>query len=198
MKSLTIVIPNKEGENPMITLESLYKQEFNDFDVIIVNDQNENANIARNYGFSLVKTNYVLFCDNDIEWMPEAIGIMYQQLEKHPDISYAYGPYIYKDNASIPIQCCDQWDASKLRRNNYISTMSMIRSDHFPGFDPAIRRFQDWDLWLTMLEQGHYGKNINRLAFCTYMRTGITYGGQIDIDEALRAVMEKHKLYRHL
>jgi hypothetical protein len=40
---------------------------------------------------------------------------------------------------------------------NYIHTTSLIRREQFPGFDSAIKRFQDWDLWLTILERGGRG-----------------------------------------
>jgi hypothetical protein len=48
---------------------------------------------------------------------------------------------------------------------NYIHTTSLIRREHFPGFDPAIRRFQDWDVWLTMVGQGRTGVFIDEELF---------------------------------
>ena len=38
-----------------------------------------------------------------------------------------------------------------------MNTISFIRRLDFPGFDPAIARLQDWDVWLTMLERGRPG-----------------------------------------
>jgi len=40
-----------------------------------------------------------------------------------------------------------------------------MRRDDFPGFDTAIRRFQDWDLWLTMSTQGKQGIWINQTLY---------------------------------
>jgi len=45
----------------------------------------------------------------------------------------------------------------------YIHTTSLIKKDYFPGFDENIKRFQDWDLWLTMLQSGHTGYFINQI-----------------------------------
>lgn len=39
----------------------------------------------------------------------------------------------------------------------FIHTTSLLRRNDFPGFDENIKRLQDWDLWLTMLEQGRTG-----------------------------------------
>ena len=49
----------------------------------------------------------------------------------------------------------------------YIHTTSLIRAEHFPasGWDEHITRLQDWDLWLTILEQGHTGVWIPEVLF---------------------------------
>jgi len=47
----------------------------------------------------------------------------------------------------------------------YIHTTSLIRKKHFPGFDKKLKRFQDWDLWLTMLDRGYKGKFIPEILF---------------------------------
>jgi len=41
----------------------------------------------------------------------------------------------------------------------YINPMALLRREHFPvgGWDESIKKFQDWDLWLTVLEAGHQG-----------------------------------------
>ena len=47
------------------------------------------------------------------------------------------------------------FDVRRLRAGNYIDLAALIRADSFPGFDPAVRRYQDWDLWLNIaLKQG--------------------------------------------
>ncbi len=50
----------------------------------------------------------------------------------------------------------------------YIHTTALIRREHFPGFDEKIKKFQDWDLWLTMLEQGHEGIWLPEVLFKVY------------------------------
>lgn len=191
MKPLTIVIPNKAGENPLITIRSLYEQDFTDFDVVIVNDHEGNANIARNRGMECVDTEFVLFCDNDIEWMPGILRLMLKTLNENKNISYVWGSYEMEGM----IQCYEDYNPIRLREKNFISTMAMVRTVHHPGFDPSVKRFQDWDVWLTMLENGHIGKNIGKLAFKTELRTtGITYGGKVSLNDALNYINNKHGL----
>jgi hypothetical protein len=93
------------------------------------------------------------------------------------------------------VQCDREFDAAALRRQNYISTMSVIRRDAFPGFDESLRRLQDYDLWLTMLAAGHVGVYCGAEVFSTLVRNGITYAPDAQpYEEALRIVRRKHGL----
>jgi glycosyltransferase involved in cell wall biosynthesis len=189
MKKLTIVIPNKLGQTPDLTIETLYRQNFLDFDVIIINDNSGNANVARNEGLSMVDSEYVLFSDNDINWKPYALSTMIDCLERNRDISYAWGSY----ELNGKVWCNREWDPEALKQRNYISTMSVVRTADHPGFDEKIKRLQDWDVWLTMLSQGKKGKYTGRLIFTTPVRNGITRDS-ISLSEAIASVKLKHKL----
>src|SRR5690606_19742970 len=74
-------------------------------------------------------------------------------LVQTPHASYAYASFRF----GFKRFRLWSFDADMLRRMNYIHTTSLIRKEHFPGFDPTIRRLQDWDLWLTMLARGYTG-----------------------------------------
>jgi hypothetical protein len=49
----------------------------------------------------------------------------------------------------------------------YIHTTTLLRRDHFPsaGWDENIRKLQDWDFYLTMLDEGHTGHWIDQVLF---------------------------------
>lgn len=188
-KLLTVIIPNKDGQTPEVTINSLYKQTFKSFDIIIVNDFDGNANTARNKGFENVKTKYVLFSDNDIEWEPTALQDMYECLEMDPTVSFAYGSHKVGEKTDTDIR----WNPTKLLQRNYISTMSMVRTADHPKFDESIPRLQDWDVWLTMLENGKKGRYIEKQTFTTKVREGITKGNTISYQQAKKIVKEKHK-----
>ena len=191
MSAVSVVIPVRAGDSPDITLRSLARSTFEDYDIVVAHDQTGNANWARNRGYKNARAPLVLFSDADIEWLPDALDVLVGALQKHPEAAYAYGAYAIGNW----VQCNLPFDELRLRRSNYISTMSLIRSDLFPGFDERLKRMQDWDLWLTMLEQGHRGVYCGRIVFSTEKGQGISYGSiGPSWEEAVEAVRQKHGL----
>ena len=111
----------------------------------------------------------VLFCDADVVLRKDCLEKMVRALEAHPEASYAYSSFKFgwKTFKLWP------FDAPRLRKMPYIHTTSLIRCtalfkdspligqrtvlEPSDPFDESITRLQDWDLWLTMLEQGHTG-----------------------------------------
>jgi len=174
--AISIVIPAYQHAGEIAAcLTSIFAQTFKDCEVIVVNDgstddtlevlkpfldritlidqENRGGNAARNRGFDASRGGFVIFCDADIVMRPDMLAKMLAALREHPEASYAYSSFKFGWKAF------HLWpfDAAKLRRMNYIHTTSLLRREHFPRFDEKIRRLQDWDLWLTMLEQGHTG-----------------------------------------
>lgn len=186
---ITVVIPCRETENAYTTLRSLAKQTLQPSAIVVVHDEGRGANWARNRGFEMVKTPYVLFSDNDITWEPDALINLFNAIHES-NASYAYGGYTI-DGAPHSFM---EFDADRLRKNNYISTMSLIWAEDFPGFDESLQRLQDWDLWLTMLERDHVGVYCGHKVFTTKKRAGITFGDGISWEEARAIVARKHGL----
>lgn len=190
-KELTVVIPTRSRlDRTNVSLASLETQDYRKFKVVVQEDEGKGAQWARNRGFELCDTEFVLFCDDDIDWNPKALGKMIRFLKAHPDASYCYCAYQLADTR----WCLTDFDSARIKKVNYISTMSVIRSADFPGFDPEIKRLQDWDVWLTMLERGHVGVWCGELLFSTFKRSGITFGNPMGYTEAAAAVKLKHGL----
>lgn len=185
---LSVVIPVRAGGNPYVTLASLAKQSYSDFEIIVAQDEWGNANKARNAGYALCgDSKYVLFSDDDIEWAPDAFDKMVRSLASS-DSAYCYCAY----QMGGKVYCDEPWSADALRRRNYISTMSVIRRECFPGWDEDVERLQDWALWLSMLSAGHRGLYCGESLFSTSVRDGITRNGRVTYEEAYRIVKEKH------
>jgi glycosyltransferase involved in cell wall biosynthesis len=121
--------------------------------VTIVKQDNAGSNPARNRGLQEARGEFIIFCDADVTMLPKMLETMHTVLVQHPEASYAYSGFWFGWKHFKGLA----FDADKLRRLNYIHTSSLVRRADFPGFDNAIKRLQDWDVWLTMLEQGKRG-----------------------------------------
>lgn len=189
MPRLTIIIPFRPGSRAEPTLRTLASQTWRDFDIVLSQDEKRNANWARNRGWEMADSELLLFSDDDIEWRPDALERLVSTLDAHPESSYSYGAY----QMAGKLVCNQEWDAGLLRRQNFISTMTVIRAEHFPGFDETIPRLQDYDVWLTMLKAGHQGVYCGHVIFSTeYSADGITRGSGISYGEAINIIRQKH------
>lgn len=190
--SLTIVIPHRKGSDCRVTLDSLAFQTFKDFKIIMSEDiYDKGANWARNAGFKHVNSKYVLFSDDDINWFPQAIQDLIEALENNPSASYSYGSYhVTVDGVPVLLESGQRFNANELIEHNYISTMSVIRSKDFLGFDEQIQRFQDWDLWLAMLRAGMEGVSCGKTIFTTEERLGIT--ATVPTERSVLAIRKKY------
>ncbi|MDD4606792.1 MAG: glycosyltransferase family A protein [Patescibacteria group bacterium] len=188
MPRLSVIIPTyQDGKLISQTIESILDQNFKDFEIIVVVDgstddtlenlkcyknkikifyqTNQGAPAARNRGLREANPNseFIIFCDSDMILYETAFEKMIQILEQHPDKSYVYSSFRWGSKKFK----LHEFDAMKLKQENYIHTSSMIRRCDFSqqGWDESLKRFQDWDLWLTMLEQGKTGKWIDEILF---------------------------------
>jgi len=177
---ISIIIPvYNQADKLARCLESIKKQTYDNYEIIVVNDgsrdniglvaekykklfgikfsyleqENRGANAARNRGAAAAKGELIIFCDADVVMRTEMLSKMKEALALHSEASYAYSSF-YWDWKLFKLW---PFDAEKLKQMPYITTTSLIRREHFPGFDEKLKKFQDWDLWLTMLEQGHIG-----------------------------------------
>lgn len=115
---------------------------------------NLGAPSARNLGFRESVGDLILFCDADVVMKPTMLERLEAVLKAHSEASYAYCRFRWGWKSFR----CRAFDADALRKRNFIHTSAaLIRREHFPGFDESIKKFQDWDVWLTMLDQGHDG-----------------------------------------
>lgn len=170
---------------------------------IIVNNNHGSAPKKRNEGFEKSTQPFIFFLDDDILLPKNYLRNLHNLLKANPDKGYAYTGYHgivmhphthpLKNNFKIPPV---PFKAEDLRRGNYISTMSLIRREAFPGFDESLKRLQDWDLWLTMLKNGHEGKLLPgelNMFYAYYLDEGITSNGNNE-QEGFMKIVQKHKL----
>ncbi len=117
-----------------------------------------NGNTARNFGFSKVAAERVTFFDADNVMAPDFLETLSRTLDRDSGADFAYSDrtnFAEGDVSWYPepmgLWKSRAFDPSLLRRWNYIDLASLIRSSSFPGFDEALARYQDWDLWLNIV-----------------------------------------------
>jgi glycosyltransferase involved in cell wall biosynthesis len=135
--------------------------------VTLIRQPNAGAAVARNEGMHRARGKYIALLDADDVWLPGKLRHQVDYLEKHPDVGMcctrwsllqpdASGSY-HIDITPAPesvhvdsrytgwIYCdllldCGVWTSTVMMRREF--------SQRIGGFDPALRRGQDYDFWL--------------------------------------------------
>lgn len=181
---ISVIIPVYNNQNTLQScLKSVDNQTFENLEVVVVDDgssyfdktksvvsefkniklvkqENQGAPAARNRGFRESKGDFVIFLDADIVLKPDALAQMHSKLITSKE-AYCYSAYRrgWKKYRFI------NFDLELLKKINYIHTSSLIKRSVFPGFDEGLKKFQDWDLWLTLAENNYFGIGINKILF---------------------------------
>lgn len=181
---ISIIIPSyQHGSTIDACLKSIFAQTLLPFEVIVVNDGstdntievlkpwedrvkvvnqiNQGGNTARNRGFKESTGNFVLFCDADMTMEKNMLELLHYALTKNENAAYAYSGFQF----GWKVFSSYEFSGDRLKEGNFIHTSALIKREKFPGFDESIKRFQDWDVWLTMLEKGSVGVFVNEVLF---------------------------------
>jgi phosphatidylinositol alpha-1,6-mannosyltransferase len=153
-----IIVDDGSWDNPEATT-----QEFIDLLPLkhIRLEQNYGAPYARNRGAELATGEFIMFLDSDITLEPQAIELLLEALIDNPTVDYAYGDFIWGKRLFRG----KVFNEQSLCEQNYIHTSALIRRSANPVFDESLNKFQDWDLWLSMLKSGKRGVWVPRTLF---------------------------------
>lgn len=164
-KNFEVIVVNDGSTDKTADVLKEFKSKFKDngLEFKIIDQDNKGAPNARNHGFQAAKGDYVLFCDADAILEKSYLWDMINALQNNPEASYVYSSF-YWGKKIFKLQ---PFDGKKLRQMPYIHTTSLIRTKNFPntGWDEEIKKLQDWDLWLTMMEEGHQGIWLDKILF---------------------------------
>jgi hypothetical protein len=189
LPTVSIIIPAYQSADTIIsTLEAVRRQTWRLREVIVVDDgstdglesvitpyrsevtyirqDNAGAPVARNTGFDRSRGDLVLFLDADTILQPSAIEEMVRALQLHSNVDYVYSDFRFGWKHFR----LHEYSVSTLKNMNYIHTTSLMRRQVFPWFDPTLKKFQDWDLWLTIAERGGRGMWIPNTLFTVQTR----------------------------
>lgn len=196
-------------------LASLFDMSLKDIEVIVVFDgadrdleavasrfpnvqsfviEHGGAGRARNFGTSKARGRYVACWDADCIAKPEMAKRWMEEFEAVPDADFVYSGYeIAGERGGFE---SEPFDAYSLTCGNYISSMAPIRREKAPRWDESLKAGQDWDFWLTAVENGCKGAFIEGSGFITNPFGGesISAGAwsRANREETIRTVREKH------
>jgi len=135
--------------------------------VKLIRQRNAGAAVARNEGMRRASGEYVAFLDSDDLWLPGKLRLQIDHLESHRDVAMCCTRWnlLYpKADGSYPVErpaaprsapldpkwsgwiyCgllldCEVWTSTVVMRRELTARVG--------GFDPALRRGQDYDYWL--------------------------------------------------
>jgi glycosyltransferase involved in cell wall biosynthesis len=176
-KMVSVVVASFNGERYLReTLESVFAQEYDSFEVVLVDDGSsdgtadiarsfplryvyqENAGLpaARNAGVALATGELIAFVDDDDLWPRTKLAVQANYLRDHHEVGCVLGrnEWIVEDGVEPP----------KLERDPIFDELGgiqlvtmMIRRSAFEalgGFDPTYRYAEDRDLFIRMREHG--------------------------------------------
>lgn len=148
---------------------------------------------ARNAGTALAKGTYVACWDADCYAKPEMAKRWIEEFKAIPDADFVYTGYeLTGERGGFD---SEPFDAYSLTCGNYISSMAPIKRDKAPKWDESLAAGQDWDFWLTAVENGCKGAFIEGAGFLTDTRgNGIstTAWNEETREDTIRRVREKH------
>jgi glycosyltransferase involved in cell wall biosynthesis len=178
---LSIVIPCYNSEKTLeSTLESVYKQDFQEWEAIIVNDgstdgtdeianrwinidnrfsyyckSNEGLSKTRNFAISKAKGIYILPLDSDNQLIADYSKSAIEIFENHEGIGVVYGDALYFGQKS-GIWKVQNFNFKKMLVDNYIDACAVYKKSTWEivgGYDENIlfqKGLEDWDFWISI------------------------------------------------
>jgi len=209
---ISVIIPSRVDDD-VLSIKYLKKQTYKNIEIIVEYDKKqEGASVARNRGKEKAKGEYLFFCDNDLILNPNCLSDLYLALKKSKEAKWVFGKFyingdLFNENKDLNIPK----DKKSVEWINYfqgISTMSLIEANVNPVFDEEQKRYNDWDLWLSLDKAGFKPAFCNKILFCTRIKprdissssllegrkwkNRLYYKYEIDVESKINELKEKN------
>ena len=131
---------------------------------------------ASNTALAMATGEYVCFLDHDDTLAPHALAYVCEALDRHPNADFLYSDEDKIDARGSRVEPFfkPKWSPDLLRSENYISHLSVLRSDLLDsvgGFRSAFDGSQDYDLVLRATEKASEIVHIARVLY--HWRAGV-------------------------
>lgn len=162
----------------------------------VKNQRKKGANGARNTGILMAKGEYIAFHDSDDIWLLNKLKLQYDFMRSNKNIDLCF--------CSMSRNICNKIvvipdfyirDVKKeLLLRSIISTQTMFLRNQSPGsylFSEDIKRFQDWDFCLSLLDRISF-KHIPIVMVNQNIQPD-SISGENNMIDAYKIILNKHK-----
>jgi|694.fasta_scaffold85580_3 glycosyltransferase involved in cell wall biosynthesis len=193
--SVSFIIPYyNAGETIQQTIDSIFNQDYDNFDIWIVNDgstdqqsidklkdfegnfkikilhqQNTGPSIARNNAIKQSNANFIIPIDSDDKILSYAISKSLAFFQEDSKIGVVYGD-IKHFGLKNQIKFQQEFDIKRQLLWNQVALCTIIKKEVFDAvgyFDEELSKpgLEDWEFWIRVYERGWYFKKVDELLF---------------------------------
>jgi glycosyltransferase involved in cell wall biosynthesis len=157
-------------------LASVLRQDCPDYEVLVVDDgstppveapgpaggrvrlvrtEHRGVGAARAAGLRAARGEFIAYCDDDDEWLPNHLSALLAYLRDHPGVALVYADSEWHQPGAPPgLPYSFDHEGTLLREMNYIFPTDVLHragaARAVGGFDSSLEAYEDWDLWLRM------------------------------------------------
>jgi glycosyltransferase involved in cell wall biosynthesis len=134
-------------------------------EVEVVSQANGGPAAARNAGFALAETDYVIPLDADDRLAPGALLALRAALEADAEAAHAYGVMRYFGDWNGEVRF-PGYDPYRLLYRPIVGWTGMVRRSAWEAtgrFDPHLPGYEDWDFQLGALGLGLHGRRVDQV-----------------------------------
>jgi hypothetical protein len=203
---VSIVVPLTTSRREFFETECLPSIIQNSPDEVIVIDDPGKAPYKRNLGLSKIsgKNRYVLFSDDDIIYPDDWLSRMIKTIEHDNSVMFSYTGYIAQGHGKLAGSKdwnfnfnAPEFNLNRLKKGNYISTMSLIKSEYVIPWDEdsIMCRFQDWEYFLRMcLKFNKGGKMLHYPFIANYFEDSLHRNWPKNVNTIIKEYIHKKLL----
>jgi glycosyltransferase involved in cell wall biosynthesis len=164
-------------------------------EVQLLRQLNAGVGAARNAGAAAARTPLLLMLDADDRLRPGALATLRAPVSADPALGFAYGDAqffgAWQGRLAFP-----DFDAYRLLYRSIVTATSLMRREAFEavgGFDTELPGYEDWDLYLGLLEHGRLGRRVPEvvLDYRRHERSRLA-GDRREYRRNYRAIRSKH------
>jgi glycosyltransferase involved in cell wall biosynthesis len=181
-----------DGSSDLRTLEALASLAAGG--VAVLRTENRGAPAARNHGIERARGELILCLDADDVLLPTFLDKTVQALNQAPAAAIAATHVEFFGNVD-GVWEPPKFDPTLLLWENCVGSASLFRRSAWreTGGYAALPAFQDWDLWISMIERGWQWVVVPDVLYRYRVRAGsISERGRERRPELLRAIQERH------